>query len=45
MYNEPKFEIIKVCEEDVIATSLIDRGDVSIDDIPVFFWPDNNENP
>ena len=45
MYVRPEFEVVTLSDEDVIATSLIDKGDVSIDDIPTFIWPDNNENP
>lgn len=44
MYNKPEFKVVTLSNEDVIATSLIDKGDVSIDDIPVFEWPDP-ENP
>ena len=45
MYNKPNFEIIELSEEDVVATSLVDKGDISIDDIPTFVWPDDTENP
>lgn len=43
MYNTPKFEIITTENEDIILTSLIDKGDVSIDDIPSYDW--DSENP
>ena len=44
MYVRPEFEIVTLSDEDVIVTSLIDKGDGTIDDIPVFEWPDP-ENP
>ena len=44
MYQKPEFQIIEIAEEDEILTCLIDKGDVSIDDIPTFDWQDP-ENP
>jgi len=40
MYQKPEFEILTLASDDVIATSLIDGGEVDVDDIPVFEWPD-----
>ena len=41
MYQKPEMKILELDNKDIILTSLVDKGDVSIDDIPEFVWPDN----
>ena len=38
MYSEPSFEIIEWSDEDIVATSLKDEGEIDLGNLGTFEW-------